>query len=114
MIYTNYIIGIVKILEKPKLKILENNILITQFRVQLPQIKNALIISLVFWGNITQDIAKYYKVNDYIIVEGYVSLQNNKILADLIRSQGIQLTVLKTYPLYLTLKHSNKSIVDIL
>ena len=36
---TNYIGCIVKILETPKQKIVNNNNLMTQFRVQLPQIR---------------------------------------------------------------------------
>jgi hypothetical protein len=45
---TNYIGGIVKILETPKQKFLKNNILVTKFRVQLPQVRNTRIVNLVF------------------------------------------------------------------
>ena len=36
---TNYIGGIVKILEVPKQKFLNNTIAVTEFRVQLPQVE---------------------------------------------------------------------------
>jgi hypothetical protein len=44
---TNYIGGIVKILEVPKQKFL-NNTAVTEFRVQLPQVRNTTIVHLIF------------------------------------------------------------------
>ena len=91
---TNYISGIVKILETPKQKFIKNNVLVTKFRVQFPQMRNNKIIHLVFWGNLARDVAKFYKVNDYIIIEGYLSIlkeQNSK-------TNKIKITVLKLYP----------------
>ena len=96
---TNYISGIVKILENPIETIFNKNIAITQFRVQLPQVRNNLIINLVFWGKLSQDIANYYKINDYIIIEGYLSLQDKKKLENL---KTIEITVLKVYPFLLS------------
>ena len=75
---TNYISGIIKILESPKQKILKNNILVTQFRAQIPQFRNTRMITLTFWGNLARDVATYYKVNDYLIIEGYLSLRDKK------------------------------------
>ena len=69
----NYAISMVKILEKPRQKVLKGNILVTKFRAQLPQIRNNRIINLVFWGNSAHDVANYYQVNDYIMIEGYLS-----------------------------------------
>ena len=77
---TNYISSIVKILEAPKQKILSNNILMTKFRAQLPQVRNTTLVHLVFWGNLGRDVTTYYKINDYILVEGYVSVRNKKKL----------------------------------
>jgi hypothetical protein len=68
---TNYIGGIVKILEVPKQKFLNNTTAVTEFRVQLPQVRNTTI-HLIFK---TRDVATYYKINDYILIEGYLSLQ---------------------------------------
>jgi len=94
---TNYIGGIVKILEPPKQKILKNKILVTKFRAQIPQIRNSRIVTLSFWGNLARDVTTYYKVNDYLIIEGYLSIRNKKNL----KSKKIEITVLKVYPFLL-------------
>ena len=95
---TNYIGCIVKILETPKQKIVPNKIVTTEFRVQLPQIRNqtTTIAKLTFWGNLARDVLEYYKVNDYIIIEGYLSLSKKK------KSKKVEITVLKVYPFFLT------------
>ena len=100
---TNYIGTIVKILESPESKIIKDKISITKFRAQLPQIRQTRVIDIVIWGNLANDVAKYYGTNDYILVEGYLSLRkstqlksNRKIL------KRARLTVLKAYPFLLS------------
>ena len=73
---TNYIGSVVKILEKPVQTIRNGKIVRTDFRVQLVQARNIQIAYLVFWGNLGQDIINNYQLNDYIMVEGYLSLPN--------------------------------------
>ena len=99
---TNYIGTIVKILESPKIKTIKNKISITKFRAQIPQIRKTQIIEIVVWGNLANDVAKYYSTNDYILVEGYLSLRklvlsesNRKIL------KRARFTVTKAYPFIL-------------
>ena len=94
-----YISSMVKILETPNQKYFNNTILVTRFRAQLPQIKNVGIVNLVFWGNLAKTVANYYQVNDYIIIEGYISL-NNKNLLNPVKSNSkkVEITVLKVYP----------------
>ena len=99
---TNHMGAIVKILEPPKNKTIKNNISITKFRAQLPQIRQTRVVDIVIWGNLANDVAKYYNTNDYILVEGYLSLRklvspksNRKIL------KRARLTVIKTYPFIL-------------
>nr|YP_010283415.1 hypothetical protein MKU43_pgp091 [Bacillaria paxillifer]ULD16534.1 hypothetical protein [Bacillaria paxillifer] len=99
---TNYISGIVKILENPKQKLVNKTIPVTEFRVQLPQFKNNTIVNLVFWGNLGKDVTNYYKLNDYIIIEGYLSLKNKKTLN---LSKRVTITVLKIYPFLLSSSH---------
>ena len=96
---TNYIGTIVKILESPKIKTINNKIFITKFRAQIPQIRKTQVIEIVVWGNLANDVAKYYSTNDYILVEGYLSLRklsqsnsNRKIL------KRARFTILKVYP----------------
>jgi len=105
---TNQIGAIVKILESPKTKIVKNKISITQFRAQLPQIRQTRVVEIIVWGNLANDIAKYYKINDYILVEGYLSLRkiyqpksNRKIL------KRAKFTILKAYPFFLSSNRSN-------
>jgi hypothetical protein len=95
---TNYLASTVKILEEPT-QILDNNkVVSTEFRAQLVQVRNSQIINLIFWGNLARDVASYYHVNDYILIEGYVSLQNKKNTKSIKQNlKTIQITVLKIY-----------------
>jgi len=100
---TNHIGAIIKILESPKTKIIKNKISITKFRAQLPQIRQTRVVEIIVWGNLANDIAKYYSVNDYILVEGYLSLHkispsksSRKIL------KRARFTILKAYPFLLS------------
>ena len=100
---TNYIGAIVKILESPKNRTLKNKISITKFRAQLPQIRGTRIVEIIVWGNLANDVAKYYNHNDYILVEGYISL--NKVQqpkSNRKRLKRARLTVLKAYPFLLS------------
>ena len=98
----NYVGGIVQILEIPKLQSLSNNISRTEFRVKLPQIrknKAATIIRLVFWGDFAYDVANYYRVNDYILIEGYLAYKKEDLSHRLLKT--LEITVFKVYPLFL-------------
>ena len=97
---TNYLGTIVKILEKPIPKVVNNKIVSVEFRAQLPQVRKTQIVNLVFWGNLARDVANYYKVNDYIIVEGYLSLRNKiKSKSSKRNLKKAQVTVLRSYPI---------------
>jgi single-stranded DNA-binding protein len=54
------------------------------------------------WGNLARDVATYYKINDYILIEGYLS--RDKRGSNLIAqpSKQIEITVLKLYPFLLS------------
>jgi single-stranded DNA-binding protein len=99
---TNIVGGIVKILEMPKQEIYSNNISITKFRVQFPQFRNTSIVYLTFWGKLATDVAQFYKINDYILIEGYISIRNNKMSNKSFSSKRVEITVLKVYPLLLS------------
>nr|YP_010472236.1 hypothetical protein NDC64_pgp107 [Navicula tsukamotoi]UVG41701.1 hypothetical protein [Navicula tsukamotoi] len=95
---TNYIGSVVKILEKPVQRVISDKIVRTDFRVQLAQVRNIQIAHLVFWGNLARDIINNYQVNDYIMIEGYLSLPNKtnqKLGKDKLKKA--QITVLKVY-----------------
>ena len=73
------------------------------FRVQFPQFHNTQIINLTFWGNLATDVAKYYQISDYILIEGSLSLKNKDNLNRLNRNiKTIEITVLKIYPFLLS------------
>jgi single-stranded DNA-binding protein len=100
---TNYIGGIVRILEVPKQRFLNNTSAVTEFRAQLPQVRNTTIVHLIFWGNLARDVATYYKINDYILIEGYLSLADKPSPNLMVQSsKQIEMTVLKVYPFLLS------------
>ena len=102
MVNTSYISSIVKILETPKKKSFKNTISVTTFRAQLPQIRNTRIVNLIFWGNLANTVGNYYQANDYIMIEGYLSLNNkyflNPVKPNSKNSKKVEITVLKIYP----------------
>jgi hypothetical protein len=103
MVDTNYTSGIVKILENPIQTVFNNNISITKFRVQFPQVRKNIIVNLVFWGNLGEDVVNYYQINDYILIEGYLSLRDKQITNPRIKnSKKVEITVLKVYPFLLS------------
>lgn len=104
---TNYIGGIVKILETPQHKNLKNNILVTKFRAQFAQRRSTKIINLTIWGNLARDVLNYYKKNDYLLIEGYLSIRN--INSTPSKSKKIEITVLKLYPCLSSNSLVNKS-----
>lgn len=100
---TNIVSGIVKILETPENQILSTNIFVTKFRVQFPQFRNTSVIHITVWGNLARYVADFYKINDYILIEGYISLKSKRISSQLIsKSKKIEITVFKVYPLFLS------------
>ena len=100
---TNYIGTIVKILEIPNNKTIKNNISVTKFRAQLPQIRKTRVVDIVVWGNLANDVAKYYGINDYILVEGYLSLQKTSTpKSDRKILKRAKITVLRAYPFLLS------------
>lgn len=101
---TNYISSIVKILETPSQLVFNKNkvVQITKCRAQLPQTRINAIVNLVFWGQLGQDITNYYEINDFIIVEGYVSFRDKKLNNPRQTNlKKVEITVLKVHPFLL-------------
>ncbi len=71
----NYFNGVVRILEVPREKILNDKFSILKCRVQLPQTKSTRVVTLNVWSRLAKDLLKSYNVNDYILIEGYLSLK---------------------------------------
>jgi single-stranded DNA-binding protein len=97
---TNYISSIVKILEIPKYKTTKNNYVTTQCRVQLPQIRKSKVINLIVWGKLAKDVMQYYQTNDYVLVEGFLSISSINLNLEYARKTPI-FTAVKVYPFLL-------------
>jgi single-stranded DNA-binding protein len=110
---TNFISSIVKILETPKQQIIKNNILVTSCRVQFPQVRSNCVVHLKFWGNLGRDVATYYKINDYILIEGYIAVKDRQTATSNTQmSKKIEITVVKIYPFLLNYDNSMSAISD--
>jgi hypothetical protein len=101
----NSIGAIVKILEPPKQKVI-NKILVIKFRAQLPQVRKtrkSRIVRVVICGKLASSFLNYYKVNDSILIEGYVSLRDNKKTLNRNKKplKNVTISVLKVYPFQL-------------
>lgn len=100
MANTNYLGSVVKILEKPVQTIVSDKVLKTECRAQLAQVRNTGIVNLVFWGNLSSDAVNSYKINDYIMIEGYVSLLDKTSQKFVKRKlKKVEIVVLKSFPL---------------
>jgi len=99
---TNYVIIVVKILEISKPNYLTNEVFVAHFKVQLSDLG---IIYLTFWSLVTNDILNYYKINDYIIVEGFLFISNNKLFnLDIEYREKLKIAISKIYPYFLNFK----------
>ena len=99
---TNFVGGVVKILETPKQIFINKNILFTSFRVQFPQVRKNYVVHLKCWGKLASDVANFYKADDYVLIEGYLSLVNSQSSISINRqSKKIEITCLKIYPIAL-------------
>jgi len=111
MIDTNYVGSIVKILEIPEQKLINNNIPTLKIRAQLSQFRGTKIINLSFWGNLAYDVANYYKINDYILIEGYLTQLTEEFTEfTQKKSKKIEITVSKIYPISFSSNNSIKKI----
>ena len=61
-----------------------------------------VILQVSIWGKLSYDVAKYYQPDDYIIIEGYISIReiNTDRIINLLDKQ-IEISVFKLYPLLL-------------
>ena len=102
----SYFFGVVKILEKPQKKIFNDKIIILRIRALVPQLrktKSSKIVLLTFWKSLTSDTKNYYQINQYMLIEGYVSVNFKKSLTSIPpTSKKVTITVLKEAPFSLT------------
>lgn len=105
----NYISCIIQILEIPTIESYSDSIKMGRFRVQLPHVRNKIqspiIINSQIWGDLIQDLINYYRVNDYALVDGYLSTSfDNK------DNQGeITINITKLYPFLFALESAKSN-----
>jgi hypothetical protein len=101
----NYSIFTVKVIKNSGQSFFADGTSLTELTVQLPQVrKNSvkIIFQVSIWGKLSYDVAKYYQPDDYIIIEGYISMRNINMerVVNLIDKQ-VEISVFKLYPLLL-------------
>ena len=100
----NYVNFIVKIIEKPEQSFFKDNICLTEIFVKLCHTKKNQLnipLRLSIWGNLGYEIMQYYQINDYIIIEGYISLRENIFDNYKPKKNQLEVSVFKIYPFFL-------------
>ena len=101
----NYSILAVKVIKNSGQSFFADGTSLTELIVQLPQVRKnniKVILNVSVWGKLSYDVAKYYQPNDYIIMEGYISIRNINTdrVVNLLGKQ-VEVSVFKLYPLLL-------------
>ena len=98
----NHTTLIVKILTKPTQSFFKNEICLTEFVGKFYQYRNNkyTICKVSIWGPLAYDLDKYYKVKDYAIIEGFISVRESHF-EDLNLKTKIEISTFKTYPIVL-------------
>nr|YP_010215295.1 hypothetical protein Ycf41 [Thalassiosira profunda]UBQ34776.1 hypothetical protein Ycf41 [Thalassiosira profunda] len=101
----NYAIFAVKVIQNSGQSFFADGTSLTELTVQLPQVRKnnvKTILKVSIWGKLSYDVAKYYQPDDYIIIEGYISIRdiNTDRMVNLLNKQ-IEISVFKLYPLLL-------------
>lgn len=101
----NYFIFAVKIIKNSGQSFFADGTSLTELIVQLPQLRKTnakIILKVSIWGKLSYDVAKYYQPNDYVIIEGYISIRNiNSDRVINVSNKQVEISVFKVYPLLL-------------
>jgi len=101
----NYVTFTVKVIKNSGQSFFSDGTSLTELIVQLPQVRknnSKIILQLSIWGKLSYDVVKYYQPDDYIIIEGYISIRNiysDRIVNSL--NKEVEISVFKLYPLFL-------------
>ena len=95
----NYTSFIIKVLNKPQYTLCDQKIPLTEALGKFYQFRNNshTICKLSFWGRPAYEILKYSKKNDYLLVEGYLSLRQSTFEKVNIHTD-IEISIFKVYP----------------
>ena len=99
----NYSTFVVRLVRQPKQNFLKDNISVVETYVKFVptrQKKSIEVFKISVWGKLAEDLMKYYKINDYLIIEGYISLRKNNYSEplDLVKDKEVEISILKFYP----------------
>jgi len=101
----NYVIFAVKVIKNSGQSFFADGTSLTELTVQLPQVRKnntKLILQASIWGKLSYDAAKYYQPEDYIVIEGYISVRNiNRDRIINLLDKQVEISVFKLYPLLL-------------
>jgi single-stranded DNA-binding protein len=95
----NYSSFIVKIIDDPISSQFKDNIPLVEMMVKFSVLRKTKTIEnfrVVVWGNLAEDIIKYYKKNDYIIIEGYI-----RNISEPGTKDQVEISARKVYPFLL-------------
>ena len=76
----NYVCLIVKIITEPRQSFFDENATVTEFWVKFNQTRKSSFIDfgrVSIWGDLGYEVAKYYQINDYILIEGFLTIDSN-------------------------------------
>ena len=96
----NYSTFVVKLVEISQQSFFNDNNSVIEILVKFPTIRSsnqASTFRILVWGDLASNIVKYYCVNDYVIIEGYISLKDfvsNSLNSD----KQVEISVFKIYP----------------
>ena len=102
----NYSHFIIKIVNKPEQSSFKNGIIVTEFIGKFYQFRKRKIASIdrlcqiSIWGKAGSNFTKRYKKNDYLIVEGFLSLRKSEF-GDSNLTTDLEISAYKFYPLSL-------------
>jgi|TARA_B110000238_G_scaffold180801_1_gene205064 hypothetical protein len=89
----------IKIIKKPEQKFFDNDISATEIVAKFYQAQDNSynVCKLSVWGSLSHDVMQYYQLNDYLIVEGYISRRNSNLEVYKTPNE-IEISVFKIYP----------------
>ena len=95
----NYCCFIAKIINEPISSQFDDNIPLVELSAKFPIVRKTKTINtfrVLVWGNLAEDIIKYYNKNDYIVIEGYLRNISEPGIND-----QVEISVRKVYPFLL-------------
>lgn len=100
----NYTSFMVKVIGEPQQSFFDNDISVTEILARFYQFRENSynICKLVIWGSLSHDVIQYYQLNDYLIVEGYISRRTSDFEDQNLKTD-IEISVFKIYPFALNM-----------